>query len=189
MAAVFGNSMQESPWEIDVSRITEDGLDLALELGDAWFRHWQEEVPGLEFTGPGAISGTVHLEKHGREILVRGHLEGTLPLSCSRCLETYDAPVDADFDLLLEPGPEPSVLEEELIADDLDLDFYEGDTIDLERYLREQILLMVPLKPLCAETCKGICPRCGVDLNHEPCRCQAEETLSPLAAALAKLKQ
>jgi uncharacterized protein len=181
--------MKASPWEIEISRITEDGLDFAPELGEAWFRHWQEEVPGLEFTGPGAIHGAVHLEKHGREILFRGHLEGTLPLSCSRCLEAYEAPVAADFDILLEPGPEPAVPEEELSADELDVDFYQGDVIDLEKYFREQILLMVPLKPLCAETCKGICPGCGADLNREPCRCQAEETQSPLAAALAKLKQ
>jgi uncharacterized protein len=97
--------------------------------------------------------------------------------------------VAADFDLLLEPGPEPVIPEEELTAEELDLDFYQGDVIDLEKYLREQILLMVPLKPLCAETCKGLCPRCGADLNHEPCRCEAEQTTSPLAAALAKLKK
>lgn len=181
--------MKETPWEIEISRITQDGLDFASELGEAWFGRWTEEVPDLEFAGPGAIRGTVHLEKHGREILLRGRLEGTLPLSCSRCLETYDAPVAADFDLLLEPGPEPAVPEEELSADELDVDFYQGEVIDLEKHFREQILLMIPLKPLCAETCKGICPRCGADLNHEPCRCQAEKTQSPLAAALAKLKQ
>ncbi len=181
--------MKESPWEINISRITEDGLDLIPELGEEWFRSWQEEDPGLEFTGPGAISGTVHMEKHGREILLRGHLEGTLALSCSRCLEGYNAPVAADFDLLLEPGPEPVVPEVELTADELDLDFYQGEVVDLEKYLREQILLMMPLKPLCAETCRGICPRCGAELNHEPCRCKEEQTLSPLAAALAKLKQ
>jgi uncharacterized protein len=181
--------MRESPFEIEISRITEEGLDFAPKLGEAWFRHWREQVPDLEFTGPGAISGVVHLEKHGREILLRGHLEGTLPLSCSRCLEAYDAPVAADFDLLLEPGPESPAPEEELTAGELDVDYYQGDVIDLERYFREQILLMIPLKPLCAESCKGICPRCGADLNHEPCRCQAEETQSPLAVALAKLKQ
>lgn len=181
--------MKESPGEINIARIREEGLDLVLELGADWFHLWQEEVPGLEFTGPGAISGTVHLEKHGREILLRGHLEGTLPLSCSRCLAAYDAPVAADFDLLLEPGPEPAVSEEELTAEELDLDFYQGDVVDLEKYLREQILLMLPLKPLCAETCQGLCPRCGADLNHEPCHCQEEQTQSALAAALAKLKK
>jgi uncharacterized protein len=181
--------MKEAPWEINIANIPAEGLDLLPVLGEDWFHRWQEEVPGLEFTGPGAISGRIHLEKLGRKILLRGHLEGILSLRCSRCLEAYDAPVAADFDLLLEPGPEPVVPEEELTAADLDLDFYQGDVIDLERHFREQILLMVPLKPLCADTCRGICPRCGADLNREPCHCEAEETMSPLAAALAKLKQ
>jgi uncharacterized protein len=181
--------MKESPWEIHIADIKEEGLDVAFDLPADWFSRWQEEVPGLEFNEAGDISGNIHMEKHGREILLRGHLEGSLPLSCSRCLAAYDAPVAADFDLLLEPGPEPVIPEEELTAEELDLDFYQGDVIDLEKYLREQILLMVPLKPLCAETCKGLCPRCGADLNHEPCRCEAEQTTSPLAAALAKLKK
>jgi uncharacterized protein len=181
--------MKESPWEINIANIKEEGLDLALDLESDWFNRWQEEVPGLEFTGPGAISGNIHLEKHGQKILLRGHLEGTLPLTCSRCLAAYDEEVAADFDLLLEPGPEPVIPEEELSAEELDLDFYHGDVVDLEKYLREQILLMLPLKPLCAETCKGLCPRCGADLNYEPCHCEKEETLSPLAAALAKLKK
>lgn len=181
--------MKESTWEVHISRITEEGLDIFPELGEEWFRAWQEEDPGLEFAGPGRITGKVHLEKHGREILLRGHLEGNLTLTCSRCLDPYTAPVVADFTLLLEPGPEPAVPEEELTAEALDLDFYQEEVVDLERYLREQIILMVPLKPLCAETCKGICPRCGADLNRAPCRCQAEKTESPLAAALAKLKK
>ncbi|MBW1991706.1 MAG: DUF177 domain-containing protein [Deltaproteobacteria bacterium] len=181
--------MKESPWKINIATITEDGLDLSPELGEDWFQTWQEEVPNLDFAGPGAISGTVHMERHGREIFLHGHLEGTLALSCSRCLAAYDARVETDFDLLLEPGPEPVVPEEELTAEELDLDFYQGDVVDLEKYLREQILLMMPLKPLCAESCRGICPRCGADLNHEPCRCPEERPLSPLAAALEKLKK
>jgi uncharacterized protein len=53
--------------------------------------------------------------------------------------------------------------------------------VNLESILREQVLLTLPLKPLCSETCKGICPRCGADLNREPCQCPAEDSASPFA--------
>jgi hypothetical protein len=70
---------------------------------------------------------------------------------------------------------------------DLDRDFYTGETVNLESILREQVLLTLPLKPLCAETCKGLCPGCGTDLNQETCQCPAEESTSPLAI-LKKIK-
>jgi uncharacterized protein len=180
--------MKRRPWQIDVGAITEAGLDVPLELGQDWFARWQEEDSGLEFAGPGALTGSVYVEKHGRDILLRGHLEGRLELHCSRCLTPYAAPVAADFDLLLAPGPEPaSAGEEELSAADLDLDYYSGEVVDLESLIREQVILLLPLKPLCAESCKGLCPRCGADLNREPCTCQEVKSESPFAA-LAKLK-
>jgi uncharacterized protein len=148
-------------------------------LDQEWFARWQEEDPELEFAGPGDLAAHLHLERHGHDILVRGHLAGTLKLSCSRCLTPFSHPVDAHFDLLLTPSPEYLEEEEELSRADLDRDFYTGEVVDLESILREQVLLTLPLKPLCSETCRGICPRCGADLNREPCQCPAEESPSP----------
>jgi uncharacterized protein len=173
--------------QIAVKAIPETGLERAIDLGPEWFARWRTEDPELEFAG-GRITGTVLLAKHGRDILVRGHLAGHLDLACSRCLEAFAAPVDADFDLLLVPGPEAVTGEdEELSQPDLDLDYYTGEAVDLERLLQEQIILMTPLKPLCTEACKGLCPRCGANLNRETCQCQPEAANSPFAS-LAKLK-
>lgn len=180
--------MHPSALQISIARLREEGFDITLRLGEDWFARWQEKDPGLEFAGPGRLSVRVHLERHGHDILVRGHLEGALTLSCSRCLNPFSHPVAADFDLLLAPGPmSVDDKEVELSRDDLDLDFYEGELVDVERILREQVLLQLPLKPLCAETCRGICPRCGADLNQETCRCPAEESTSPFVG-LKKIK-
>jgi len=174
--------MQNPALQISIARVSEAGLDRKLSLGEDWFARWQEEDPDLEFAGPGNLDVRVHLEKHGHDILVRGHFEGTVNLSCSRCLTPFHYPVVADFDLLLAPGPGPmGEEEEELTQADLDMDFYTGEAVDLESILREQVLLTLPLKPLCAETCRGICPRCGADLNQETCQCPAEESTSPFA--------
>jgi uncharacterized protein len=172
--------------QINLKAIPETGLEVEIDLEPEWFVHWRAEDPSLEFADA-RITGRVRLEKHGRDILVRGHLAGHLELACSRCLETFAAPVAADFDLLLVPGPQALSPEEELSRADLDLDYYTGEVVDLESLLKEQIILQVPLKPLCDENCKGLCFQCGANLNRETCQCRPETANSPLAH-LAKLK-
>jgi uncharacterized protein len=179
--------MTKKTLQISIKSIPETGKDLSLDLGPEWFERWREEDPGLEFSR-GSVRGTVSLARHGHDILVRGHLEGRLALACGRCLEPFSPPLETDFDLLLVPAPQGEASEEEeLSAAELDLDFYSGETVDLEAIIREQIILMVPLKPLCRDDCRGLCPICGINLNQETCSCQVEKSASPFAQ-LAKLK-
>jgi uncharacterized protein len=177
----------KKPLQINLKTIPESGLAVAIDLGPEWFARWHEEDPGLEFAGA-RITGSVHLSKHGHDILVRGNLSGQMELACGRCLEPFTVPAAIDFDLLLVPGPaNATAAQEELSPDDLDLDYYTGEIIDLESILREQIILMLPLKPLCEESCKGLCPHCGANLNRETCNCSTDAVDSPFAR-LAKLK-
>jgi uncharacterized protein len=163
--------LKKKSLRVPLTSIPPEGLELEVDLGEKYFAQWREEDPGLEFSGA-RINGALRLEKHNRDVLVRGHLQGSLQMACSRCLEPFGGPVDVDFDLLMAPGPGPGGGDEELSAQDLDLDYYTGETLDLEPLIREQIILMVPLKPLCREDCKGICPKCGAVLNLEACRCK-----------------
>ena len=173
--------------QISIKSIPETGKDLSLDLGREWFDRWREEDPGLEFS-QAAIHGTVNLTKLDHEILVRGRLAGELGLACGRCLEPFSEPVETDFALLLVPEPQGEVSEdEELSAQQLDLDFYSGEIVDLEAIIREQIILLAPLKPLCQEDCQGLCPRCGANLNLETCSCKTAKSDSPFAQ-LAKMK-
>jgi uncharacterized protein len=164
--------LKKKSLRVPITSIPPEGLEVEVDLGEKYFSRWQEEDPGLEFSSA-QIQGAMRLEKHGWDILVRGHLQGQLQLACSRCVESFAQPVDADFDLLLVPGPGPGGSdEEELSAPDLDLDYYTGETLDLEPIIREQIILMMPLKPMCTEDCRGLCPRCGAVLNLEACTCK-----------------
>ena len=173
--------------QINLKTIPETGLAVAIDLGPEWFAPWHEADPGLEFAGA-RITGVVHLSKHGHDILVRGSLSGPMELTCCRCLKSFPAPAAIDFDLLLVPGPPTSAAADaELSPTDLDLDYYTGEIVDLESLVREQIILMLPLKPLCDEGCKGLCPHCGADLKRETCTCPADAVDSPFAR-LAKLK-
>jgi uncharacterized protein len=179
--------MKPRALQIAIKAIPETGLPVAIDLGPEWFGRWREEDPGLEFADT-RITGLVHLSKHGHDILVRGSLSGQMELACSRCLESFAAPASIDFDLLLVPGPPTAyAAEEELSLTDLDQDYYTGEIVDLESLLREQIILMMPLKPLCDEACKGLCPHCGANLKSETCTCSINAVNSPFAP-LAKLK-
>jgi uncharacterized protein len=179
--------MKSRSLQINLKTIPDTGKDIAIDLGPEWFAHWRAEDPDLEFTDA-RITGTVSLSKHGHDILVRGQLAGHLDLTCSRCLEAFTSPVAIDFDLLLVPGPGAVGAEdEELSPADLDLDYYTGEEIDLQSLIREQIILMVPVKPLCDEACLGLCPQCGANLNRETCHCRPQTGNSPFAD-LAKLK-
>ncbi|MBM4284753.1 MAG: DUF177 domain-containing protein [Deltaproteobacteria bacterium] len=173
---------QEQTFKLGIAGIPAQGLDLALTLEPRWFEQWREEDPSLDFNAPEGLTLKLLVQKHGRDLLLRGSLGGTLDFACSRCLTRFGLAVEGAFDLLLVPGPAPvSGREEELSADDLSLDYYTGDELDLGAIIKEQILLLIPLKPLCAEDCSGLCPRCGADLNRGACACPAEESTSPFA--------
>lgn len=140
---------------------------------------------------------------------VAGRVQTTLRLECGRCLEPFDIPVDSAFELRYVPEPvhasegvaaveaagantrkesprrrheaheEPEV---EVAEDDLTTAFYKDDTLDLGELMHEQFVLALPMKPLCSETCKGLCPHCGTNLNKGSCDCKPVWTDPRLAA-------
>lgn len=123
------------------------------------------------------------------EIRVRGHLKTVMEAECDRCLETARFPLDCDFELYYRPAAEGWGEETELDASEADMGFYEGDGLELNDVLREQVHLALPMQRLCAATCKGICPQCGRNRNLEECRCApelAEDRWAALRAASVK---
>jgi uncharacterized protein len=78
-------------------------------------------------------------------------------------------------------------MEEELSPEDLEYGFYQDDVIDLDGLLFEQIVLQIPIKILCTDTCKGLCPHCGININMASCSCHAE-FIDERLAVLKKLK-
>ena len=137
---------------------------------------------------------TCRLERvDGDSVHVRGRLAAGLDLECNRCLAAFAFALDDDLDLFYLPhhkGSEDAEAEEEVELDDHDMvvAYHDGVRLDLGEIVREQIFLAVPPKRLCREDCKGRCPRCGADLNTNPCACPAEEApADPRFAALKKL--
>jgi uncharacterized protein len=118
---------------------------------------------------------------------VTGRVTGALELRCGRCLEPFTLPVAAEFDLRYVPRIENAGEDErEVDEDDLTTAFYSDDRIDLSELIVEQLHLALPMKPLCSDDCKGLCPQCGTNLNASTCNCGRQWT-DPRLAALKNL--
>jgi uncharacterized protein len=124
------------------------------------------------------------LHKDKDRFRIVGTVRTELELPCSRCLEPFRLPVDAALDLRYLPASELSSEEDrEISEEDIDNSYYRDDQIDLIELLREQFYLALPMKPLCREDCRGLCPVCGVNRNTGTCECGAgweDPRLAPL---------
>lgn len=132
-------------------------------------------------------------EHHGhkgviQDIRLVGDLSTQIEVNCARCLEPVVRDVARSFDLLYRPQGIDAGHEELSVTDaEAEIGSYKGDGLLLEDTLREQVLLAVPLKTVCREDCKGLCPQCGRNLNQESCDCSAAVS-DPRWSALKDLK-
>lgn len=127
--------------------------------------------------------------RKGEEVRVRGSIKTEVELLCDRCAAPVRTPLEVEFDARFIPRAAAADETEnvELLADDLGLATYEGDAVDVDELVREQIVLALPLRNLCREDCKGLCAKCGADLNAGQCSCEQVER-DPRWAALADWK-
>lgn len=112
------------------------------------------------------------VEKDGDVVFVRGDVEAHVPLICGRCLEPYTVTVHPSVDARFVPSPATRGEERELGADDLETDVYQNGQLDLTTLLETETTLALPMKPLCREDCRGLCPVCGGNRNVTPCACE-----------------
>ena len=170
---------------IDVERLTEAGKPFEhtyapgeLSLGD----------DSLRLASAVEVAGEV--SRKGEQVRLGGKASTVVEAPCDRCLRPVALPVEILFDLRYVPAERGGADEEaaELTEEDLNFSVYEGDAIDVDELVREQVLLALPTRLLCSDECKGLCPVCGADLNKETCACEQKE-VDPRWAALAALKQ
>jgi uncharacterized protein len=173
-----------------IADVTDDGVSLSGNLAG--------EDLGLtdaEVSIRGTLAVGLDLRAVERTICVTGVVEGTSVRQCVRCLKDFEDPIGFSVRVAYEPetkaaaatakqdvprkkkaAPEIEAMPEE--PDD-DLYYYAGDHLDLAPMLREQVILASPMHPLCDEECRGLCAKCGKNLNEGSCHCAAEPTGSP----------
>lgn len=127
-----------------------------------------------EMTFARLLEFELELQRLGGIITIDGRLAGVALMNCGHCLVDYKQAVAGDFSLKAVPEATrtpAAAAETELGAGDFDEVFYNGDTLDLHELLQEQVLLSLPLAPLCRADCKGLCAQCGHNLNDGDCGC------------------
>jgi uncharacterized protein len=194
---------------LDISRLRTAAQDVNRQTGPEAFADLKEDFRVL---GPTEVVGTVRREK-GTAVILEVRVTSVMEVTCGRCLEPFSVPVYADVKTRFVPPADFARVTAEtaaragalkaaaLGADDADGDDveapvdedvlglaeYRDDKIDLGEVVREQLYLALPMKPLCLEDCKGLCPVCGVNRNRETCSCQ-QEWVDPRMAALKQWK-
>jgi uncharacterized protein len=118
----------------------------------------------------------IEIYRAGEKFVLNGELYGGLRVMCDRCLKPYSKDLRTDFKVFLSlPSANDDKSEIELVEEDMEVEFITGEEIDLDEIIREQIYLSLPLKSLCSESCLGLCPNCGTDLNEANCQCFREQ--------------
>jgi uncharacterized protein len=127
--------------------------------------------------GPAEVQGTI--DRRGNEVELRGSLRAKIDVPCGRCLQPVALPVNTEFQERFTPAvswrAEP---QHELSEVDLNLSVFDGEAIDIDELVREEILLAIPGHILCSEDCRGLCPNCGEDRNVSSCQCDVAEVES-----------
>ncbi len=146
-----------------------------------------EQDDAYRVVAPVDLAFEIHKDKEKFRLV--GTVKTELELGCSRCLEPFRLKVDAPFDIRFLPASDMSSEPEREIEDeDLETSYYRDDQIDLNELLREQFYLALPMKPLCQQGCKGLCPHCGTNLNAGTCDCSTGWE-DPRLAGLRALKR
>lgn len=131
--------------------------------------NYLENPAELEINALNALNVSLLLKYQGESVTINGTIEGTVILDCSRCLEDFSYPIRSEVNLKLSLFQTPM------------------KTLNLTDEIRQTIILDLPIKPLCHDSCKGLCPRCGQNLNLKECNCQ-EKIMDPRLEKLKSFK-
>jgi uncharacterized protein len=147
--------------------IPEEGLRFDVRGEDG---RW-EGLKGFSFEA--RPSGHFFVRRRGRDVFVQGEVHARLRFECSRCLEEFSYTAQTTLSELLRPRGEDrtEAKEIELAPDDLESGTYDGEDILLDSVVEEHLLLSLPMRPLCDEECRGLCPGCGGNRNRGECGC------------------
>ncbi|HZW36979.1 MAG: YceD family protein [Deltaproteobacteria bacterium] len=158
---------------IKISEIPREGLDVVASRGKAWVPRVLEGMDPYPLSSCRLTSAELALSVEGRNLFASGSFAAVGEACCDRCTEVFTVTLDKEFTTILVPrdkGPSGAT-NVELHGDDLDIGFYDGAGIEVTDLFWEQVALALPVKLLCSEECRGVCPTCGANRNRGECAC------------------
>ena len=162
--------------KVRFAEIPAEGLRIEIK-DESWF-------PDHELQRTAPVRALVTLKPRGSDrVLFAGRLITAITFDCDRCMANYTMEVDNSFELDLEYAPERilETSEHEVSPLEMEMIYLPQPVIDVFEILSQQVFLMIPEKHLCRESCRGLCSRCGANLNEETCDCKRELTASPFS--------
>ncbi|HUN53557.1 MAG TPA: DUF177 domain-containing protein [Smithella sp.] len=159
--------------KINVFLIPEEGQRFVFSEDDAWFRACFKDSESADFTLD-RVDVDCLVTKTSGTVFIKGSLTALVDICCSRCLENTKLSIGADFAYTLIPAKAETREDLELTPEELEISYYKGDFIDLGPIICEQIILQIPIKTLCRDECKGLCPQCGANWNTSSCSCRLD---------------
>jgi len=159
-----------------LSDIPAEGLTLEYQHSPELLAPLEE---GVRLPNPPEVRLTITPE--GDRYLIQGSVSALVIVECARCLAPInlwvDAPCSVDAVPLSRAAGEDAT--GALGRGDLDVTFYSGDVLDVDGLVRDQLMLQLPMHPLCRDTCLGLCPSCGVNRNEQACACASSDAPDP----------
>ena len=172
------------PFLLELDQLPDEGFILEGEENPSVF-----DLEGKEVSAPEKVFLKCRITKTRNGAVLDGTVSTVLKLDCSRCLQSFPFKIQSSIEAHFIPKSQEALEgnEVELASEDLDAYFFEGGVLDLRGPVRDNILLAVPIQPLCDSGCRGLCPVCHENLNKKKCACQPEEDIDPRLAVLKNL--
>lgn len=173
--------MEKLVFKID--EISEEGLELELLPDPSLYG-----ISDVAVVNPPGLSGWIRIARDRSDLMVKGEVCAVIEIPCNRCLGPVVTSVGGEFFFrMVQRKGVPEKEEIELDEGELDVEFLEGDEVDIRRIIAEQIYLNVPMRVTCQSDCRGLCSTCGANLNNGDCGHGGEKT-DPRWDALKKIK-
>jgi uncharacterized protein len=177
---------------LHIKDLSVEGVRIREDLDPEQLKDLDALLSGQRCSFQGPLSVTLQVTPTAGMVQVTGRIDGTAVLACSRCLTPVQWPLNTDFDLtftrrlpgdVLDAPPESRELE----AEELGVVLFEGDELDFRDAIQEQVIMALPMQPLCRKDCRGLCARCGANLNDGPCHCSGKD-IDPRLSVLKNLR-
>ncbi len=161
--------------KIDVQNLLTGPVTITLDHSPNYF-----DLKGEDFQVKDKIRGTLLFTPLGNDVVMTGTLRTRVQMTCIRCLEPVDIPIDKSFTLTYMHKKKRERADIDLKEEEEeDVSYFDGLVIKPDMEIRELILVDLPDYPKCSEICMGLCPECGGNLNETSCDCGKEETVAP----------
>jgi uncharacterized protein len=168
--------------------------DISADVRDLAFAEPEREINRAlasdamqEYRVTGPVHVVISYYRAGTEVFMSGEITVATTASCARCAEEFAGTEGRPFRYVLAPLSIGDGADPDLRGEELEYSLYDGEEIDLTPLIREQVFLALTERPLCREDCRGLCPRCGANLNQSRCGCSVE-SFDPRLAVLRSLK-